>query len=93
MNKTKKPRFFNKSRLFNWRRRRDSNPRTAFDRYTISNRARSTNYATSPRMLKFRSCSLVSLPIIIHEFGKVKEKICTRSLFCKFLLDIGRVMR
>ena len=25
-----------------WRRRRDSNPRTAYDRYTISNRARST---------------------------------------------------
>ncbi len=30
------------------RRRRDSNPRTAFDGYTISNRARSTSYATSP---------------------------------------------
>ena len=31
-----------------WRRRRDSNPRTAFNDYTISNRARSTSYATSP---------------------------------------------
>ena len=31
-----------------WRRRRDSNSRTAFDGYTISNRARSTSYATSP---------------------------------------------
>lgn len=31
-----------KVRLFFWRRRRDSNPRTAFDGYTISNRARST---------------------------------------------------
>ena len=31
-----------KARLFFWRRRRDSNPRTAFDGYTISNRARST---------------------------------------------------
>ena len=29
-------------RFLSWRRRRDSNPRTAFDRYTISNRARST---------------------------------------------------
>ena len=34
--------------LFVWRRRRDSNPRTAFNGYTISNRARSTSYATSP---------------------------------------------
>ena len=34
-----------------WRRRRDSNPRTAFDGYTISNRARSTSYATSPSQL------------------------------------------
>ena len=31
-----------------WRRWRDSNSRGAFDPYTISNRARSTNYATSP---------------------------------------------
>ena len=38
-------------RLFFWRRRRDSNPRTAFDGYTISNRARSTSYATSPSQL------------------------------------------
>ena len=34
--------------LFVWRRRRDSNPRTVFGGYTISSRARSTNYATSP---------------------------------------------
>ena len=40
-----------KARLFFWRRRRDSNPRTAFDGYTISNRARSTSYATSPSQL------------------------------------------
>ena len=32
-----------------WRRWRDSNSRRAFDPYTISNRARSTSYATSPR--------------------------------------------
>ena len=30
------------SRLFVWRRRRDSNPRDAFDAYTISSRAPST---------------------------------------------------
>ena len=35
---------------FLWRRRRDSNPRTAFNGYTISSRARSTNYATSPKL-------------------------------------------
>lgn len=41
---------------FSWRRWRDSNSRGAFDPYTISNRARSTNYATSPRI-----CSRTSL--------------------------------
>ena len=40
-----------KARLFFWRRRRNSNPRTAFDGYTISNRARSTRHATSPSQL------------------------------------------
>ncbi len=39
------------SGVFTWRRRRDSNPRTAFNGYTISNRARSTSYATSPSIL------------------------------------------
>ena len=39
-----------KGTLFFWRRRRDSNPRTAVNGYTISNRARSTSYATSPSM-------------------------------------------
>ena len=38
-----------KDRFF-WRRWRDSNSRGAFDPYTISNRARSTNYATSPEL-------------------------------------------
>ena len=31
-----------------WRRRRDLNPRYPFGVYTISNRARSASYATSP---------------------------------------------
>ena len=44
---TEKPCIYYNTRLFYWRRRRDSNPRRAFDPYTISNRARSTNYATS----------------------------------------------
>ena len=34
--------------LFVWRRRRDLNPRYPFGVYTISNRARSASYATSP---------------------------------------------
>ena len=33
---------------FLWRRRRDLNPRYPFGVYTISNRARSASYATSP---------------------------------------------
>ena len=34
--------------VFLWRRRRDLNPRYPFGVYTISNRARSASYATSP---------------------------------------------
>ncbi len=34
-----------------WRRRRDSNPRTAFDGYTISNRAPSTRLGDSSKYL------------------------------------------
>ena len=59
-----------KARLFFWRRRRDSNPRTAFDGYTISNRARSTSYATSPSQLA-DSLNGVSFIIITDE-----EQIC-----------------
>ena len=59
-----------KARLFFWRRRRDSNPRTAFDGYTISNRARSTSYATSPSQLE-DSLNGVSFISITDE-----EQIC-----------------
>ena len=59
-----------KARLFFWRRRRDSNPRTAFDGYTISNRARSTSYATSPSQLA-NSLNGVSFISITDE-----EQIC-----------------
>ena len=37
-------------RVQTWRRRRDSNSRDPYEAYTISSRARSTNYATSPSM-------------------------------------------
>ena len=35
--------------VFSWRRRRDSNSRTAYDRYTISNRAPSTKLGDSSK--------------------------------------------
>ena len=49
--------------LLFWRRRRDSNSRTAFDGYTISNRARSTSYATSPYMFGFKLNILLTTKI------------------------------
>ena len=63
-------------RGFVWRRWRDSNSRRAFDPYTISNRARSTNYATSPRVCSRKSYQLVSLPIIMQPSDKVKQYFC-----------------
>ena len=62
-----------KAGLFVWRRWRDSNSRGAFDPYTISNRARSTNYATSPYCSRKQCYSLVSLRIIIYLSDKVKN--------------------
>ena len=50
-----------------WRRRRDLNPRYPFGVYTISNRARSASYATSP----WRSAP-ADLHIILHERPFVK---------------------
>ena len=60
------------SSSFFWRRRRDSNPRTAFDGYTISNRARSTNYATSP--------------CIWRRFMRLKYNN-TKQLVCQYLFS------
>ena len=45
-----------------WRRRRDLNPRYPFGVYTISNRARSASYATSPC-----ASALADLHIIHHD--------------------------
>ena len=41
---------------FLWRRRRDLNPRYPFGVYTISNRARSASYATSPSGVVQSTC-------------------------------------
>ena len=61
-----------------WRRRRDLNPRYPFGVYTISNRARSASYATSP----YRP--LLQPPVYITAFKPVcqvvKRKIITKSV-------------
>ena len=67
-------------RLFCWRRRRDSNSRTVFDDYTISNRARSTNYATSPYLLN--GCILSQ----INSRVKIFTKLNFQSDFSHFFL-------
>ena len=52
-----------------WRRRRDLNPRYPFGVYTISNRARSASYATSPCLVG----SLADSDMILHEAKFVKQ--------------------
>ena len=77
--------------LFFWRRWRDSNSRRAFDPYTISNRARSTNYATSPRVCSRKSYQLVSLPIIMQPSGKVKQYFCAPRRCASVPLFTGKM--
>ena len=74
-----------------WRRWRDSNSRRAFDPYTISNRARSTNYATSPRVCSRKSYQLVSLPIIMQPSGKVKQYFCAPRRCASVPLFTGKM--
>ena len=65
-----------------WRRRRDLNPRYPFGVYTISNRARSASYATSP--CAYSSCRLAYNTLsgtfcqarIFTFFEKLSEKLC-----------------
>ena len=45
---------------FFWRRRRDLNPRYPFGVYTISNRARSASYATSPCACSLHAVSVTA---------------------------------
>ena len=59
-------------RGFFWRRRRDLNPRYPFGVYTISNRARSASYATSPNR-----CFLVSQDIVQYFLWFVKPLFYT----------------
>ena len=54
---------------FFWRRRRDLNPRYPFGVYTISNRARSASYATSP----YATAIAVSQVILLHLTPFVKS--------------------
>ena len=72
--------------LLFWRRRRDSNPRTAFNGYTISNRARSTNYATSPSGQVMRS--LERLAIIINLLPLVKVQTTTFLIIFEIVFEI-----
>ena len=59
-----------------WRRRRDSNSRDPYEAYTISSRARSTNYATSPSMAyrenDMQFCRLISDGLLI--IADISEK-------------------
>ena len=81
-----------KAGFYFWRRWRDSNSRRAFDPYTISNRARSTNYATSPCLLKKTFYSLCSLAIIMHPGAKVKTKFPLFPSFHSRIPDTAQVI-
>ena len=65
---------------FSWRRWRDSNSRRAFDPYTISNRARSTNYATSPCCSRMRllTCQLEQYNTPFSESQGIFSRIAKR---------------
>ena len=63
--------------LFLWRRRRDLNPRYPFGVYTISNRARSASYATSPSFA-------ISLHIILHLTGFVNPYFSISQTYSQF---------
>ena len=64
--------------LLLWRSGRDSNPRTAFDRHTISSRARYDRFDTTPWHHRF--CHFRNSSIILH-----KETVNVKSFpnyFC-----------
>ena len=49
-----------------WRRARDSNPRNAFDVYTISNRAPSCKIAKTLMYQRFQSFSAAQKSVIVY---------------------------
>ena len=67
-----------------WRRRRDLNPRYPFGVYTISNRARSASYATSPYAV------FAASPVIIHHHSGFVKHLFP---FLKNLLRDNRQVR
>ena len=70
-----------KGEVLFWRRRRDLNPRYPFGVYTISNRARSASYATSPYLA-------VSLCILLHLTLFVKHKFAGLQKFFLFIRQV-----
>ena len=60
-----------------WRRRRDSNPRRAFDPYTISNRAPSTSSDNSP----CSPCYYIRLEQKNQEKNLIKQKQTNELIF------------
>ena len=66
---------------FSWRRRRDSNPRGAFDPYTISNRARSTGLRDFSIAVRTNlRMQFVSLCIINDTARKSQAKSCAAMI-------------
>ena len=66
--------------LLFWRRRRDLNPRYPFGVYTISNRARSASYATSPWVCS----SKLEYITLCKPICQVKKQKNTKKLFRLF---------
>ena len=65
-----------------WRRRRDLNPRYPFGVYTISNRARSASYATSPCD---QACARLG-------YNTASVRIC-QALFLHFSMKCGPIQK
>ena len=61
-----------------WRSGRDSNPRTAFDRHTISSRARYDRFDTTPWYPL--SLSLRNSSVIIHKMSPIVKCFCNYFL-------------
>ncbi len=84
------------SKCIFWRRRRDLNPRYPFGVYTISNRARSASYATSPsasfcRLAYHTASALVcqALNFGILKKTSTRQNVWTLPLFCVFHQCLG----